>query len=616
MVVEKIKATPTLYGRKQEQTQKIKVAAYCRVSTDSEDQMNSYNSQMSYYKDLITKNKEYEFVGIYADPGITGTSTAKREEFQRMIADAKNKKIDLILTKSISRFARNTLDTLKYVRMLKEVGVAVKFEEENINTVSMDGELLLTILSSVAQQEVQNISANVKKGLDMKMQRGELVGFNGCLGYNYDIEKKTLTVNPEEAVVVKYIFKRYIDGLGTHMIAKELMKLGYKTKKGNTRWSSSTVGDILKNVKYKGDLVLGKTYTLDPISKKRYDNTGQSDMYYIKNHHEPIIDSDTFDLVQELIKKKRAFAFRRNPEDYDLPRMPYKRKYAFTGLTYCSYCGSRLMKRVVFAGTRNEKQVWCCSNHIRNGAPSCPDSRNIEQKVIEEAFVKSFNMLAKSSAKDIDDFIGEVSFALSGKDYTKRLKEISERKNKIERKKNNLLEMRSDDLITKEELYQKMSTINQELEALNKEEAEINSLDKSNNSFREKAMDFKNTLMNSNLLESFDRTIFESSVDRVIIGNDSDSNGITLVYKPEYSTDERKFDGKYGPINVNMITHFCCENNEESNDALKYINSNMTEMFTFDLPYEHFTFLPDGEGYSTTKVLRHTVPVRIMMATK
>lgn len=182
----------------------------------------------------------------------------KREDFQRLINDCMNGDVDMVITKSISRFARNTLDTLKYVRMLKDKGVAVFFEEENINTLTMDGELLLVILSSVAQQEVENISANVKKGLKMKMQRGELVGFQGCLGYDYNPEDKTLTVNEEEAAVVRYIFQRYTEGAGGSVIAKELENLGYKTKRGSPKWADSTVIGIIKNEKYKGDILLGK----------------------------------------------------------------------------------------------------------------------------------------------------------------------------------------------------------------------------------------------------------------------------------------------------------------------------------------------------------------------
>ena len=206
--VEVIKAQNTLSPRSRTNlTNRIRVAAYCRVSTDSEDQLHSYKSQVSYYSAMIQEKSEWSYAGIYADEGITGTQVAKREDFQRMINDCMSGKIDMVITKSISRFARNTLDTLKYVRQLKEKGVAVFFEEEHINTLTMDGELMLVILSSVAQQEVENISANVKKGLKMKMQRGEMVGFSSCLGYTYNPDTKNLVIHPEEAEIVRYIFR-------------------------------------------------------------------------------------------------------------------------------------------------------------------------------------------------------------------------------------------------------------------------------------------------------------------------------------------------------------------------------------------------------------------------
>ena len=201
-------------------TDRLRVCAYCRVSTGDEEQINSYESQKKYYDEKINSNSLWVFAGIYADEAITGTLDYKRNEFMRMITDAMEGKFDVIITKSISRFARNTLDTLKYVRMLKEKNVAILFEEENINTLEMAGELLLTILSSVAQQESETISSHVKLGLKMKQQRGELIGYNGCLGYTYDKESKSISVNEEEAEIVKYIFNRYAQGVGSSIIAK------------------------------------------------------------------------------------------------------------------------------------------------------------------------------------------------------------------------------------------------------------------------------------------------------------------------------------------------------------------------------------------------------------
>lgn len=338
-VIKANRSENRIRGRKVEV---LRVAAYCRVSTDSEDQLNSYKSQVTYYTDLIKKKHEWTLADIYADEAITGTQVAKREDFQRMINDCMNGDIDMVITKSISRFARNTLDTLKYVRMLKEKGIAVFFEDENINTLTMDGELLLVVLSSVAQQEVENISSNVKKGLKMKMQRGELVGFQGCLGYDYHKDTKSISVNEKEAEIVRYIFNRYIEGAGCTVIGNELENLGYKTKYGSSKWVQSTVIGIIKNEKYKGDLLLGKTFTVDPISKRRLENFGEEDKFYIRDHHEPIISEEIFEEAQKILAKRNT---NRNVHQEGQKRNKFSRKYAFSCMIKCGFCGGTLTRR-------------------------------------------------------------------------------------------------------------------------------------------------------------------------------------------------------------------------------------------------------------------------------
>lgn len=382
--VEIIKARNVLSSRARTNlTKRLRVAAYCRVSTDSEDQLNSYKSQVQHYTDLIKSKSEWDLAGIYADEAITGTQVTKREDFQRLINDCMNGDVDMIITKSISRFARNTLDTLKYVRMLKEKGIAVFFEEENINTLTMDGELLLVILSSVAQQEVENISANVKKGLKMKMQRGELVGFQGCLGYDYHPEDKSITINEEEAEIVRYIFRRYIEGAGGSVIAHELENLGYRTKRGSTRWAETTVIGIIKNEKYKGDILMGKTFTLDPISKRRLDNFGEEDQFYIRDHHEAIISEEMFEKAQEILKR-RAKPRRLGT---DGKREKFSRKYAFSCMLECGFCGGTLTRRSWHSGSQYNKTIWQCVTATKKGKKFCPDSKGIAEETIEQAFI-------------------------------------------------------------------------------------------------------------------------------------------------------------------------------------------------------------------------------------
>lgn len=279
----------------------LRVCAYARVSTEKEEQLNSYNSQLKYYEEKIKSNSDWLYVGIYADEGITGTLDYKRDGFMKMMQDATQNKFDMIITKSISRFGRNTVDTLKYVRALKEKGIAIYFEEERINTLEISGEIMLTVLSAMAQQESENISSHVKLGLQMKLKRGELIGYNGCLGYVYDKESKQISVNYEEAEIVRYIFERYCQGVGCTTIAKELTTMKYRTPTGKKKWHESTIRGILKNEKYKGDVLQGKTYTTDLISHRRVVNMGEENMYYMQEHHEPIISERMFNQVQEIL---------------------------------------------------------------------------------------------------------------------------------------------------------------------------------------------------------------------------------------------------------------------------------------------------------------------------
>ncbi len=512
MKVEVIKANGTRLGNKFQKTEQLRVAAYCRVSTDTEDQLNSYNSQVKYYTELIQNNPEYKFAGIYADPGISGTQTAKRDEFNKMIEDAKNGKIDMILTKSISRFARNTLDTLKYVRLLKEYNVSVKFEEENINTLTMEGEMLLTILSSVAQQEVENISQNVKKGLKMKMQRGEMVGFQRCLGYK--LENDELVIVPEEAEIVKFIYDKYLSGLGANLIAKELMKKGYESPKSGKKWAASTVTGILKNEKYKGDLILGKTYTLNPITKRRLKNHGEEESYFIKEHHTPIIDREMWDQVNALMKR-RAKPKKDASDNY---RDIKKRMHAFSQITECGYCGSTVCRKTRYASTKYSKGVWRCMRALKEGIDKCPESVVIDEEVLQNAFMRSFNRFIDLDQEKLEIFFKECIKELSLTDNTKEIDELEKKIIKLNKEKDNLMNLRlentlsTDDFNNKYVEYQKrIYNVQDEINKLKDEQRD------SDDQIR-KIKSFLDSLDNRERMEEFNREIFEAVIEKVIIG--------------------------------------------------------------------------------------------------
>ena len=549
--VEVIKARNTLSPRARTNFEKrLRVAAYCRVSTDTEDQLNSYKSQVEYYTELIKSKPEWSLAGIYADEAITGTQVKKREDFQRLINDCMNGDVDMVITKSISRFARNTLDTLKYVRMLKDKGVAVFFEEENINTLTMDGELLLVILSSVAQQEVENISANVKKGLKMKMQRGELVGFQGCLGYDYNPEDKTLTVNEEEAAVVRYIFQRYTEGAGGSVIAKELENLGYKTKRGSPKWADSTVIGIIKNEKYKGDILLGKTFTVDPISKRRLYNFGEEDQFYIREHHEPIISEEVFEAAQEILRRRA----KPRSLNVDGKREKFSRKYAFSCMIECGFCGGTLTRRSWHSSSQYNKAIWQCVVSTKKGKKFCPESKGVDERTIERAFVESYRLLCQNNKDVLDEFMKRTEEALSESNAGKRLAKAEKDIHALEVKKNKLVDMRLEDTIDKETYDRKYLDLSSQIEQLQKECESLQDAAETETTMRKRVAMFRQTLEQNEVLDTFDRHIFESIVEKVIVGGyDSDGNKdpymIVFVYKTGF---KNSVDGKnFKPLRKN-----------------------------------------------------------------
>ena len=492
--------------------ERLRVCAYCRVSTDNEEQLNSYQSQLKYYDEKINSKSEWQFAGIYADEAISGTLDFKRTDFMRMITDAMSGKFDMIITKSISRFARNTLDTLKYVRTLKEKNIAVLFEEENLNTLSGTGELILTVLSAMAQQESENISSHVLLGLKMKKDRGELIGYNGCYGYNYDLITKEITINEEQAKIIKYIFERYVEGIGSSTIAKELETKGIKSPKGNDKWNESTIRGILKNEKYIGDVLMGKTFTINPISHKRLSNLGEADKHYIKEHHEPIISKELFDRVQEIRIKRVGTreTGRRNNN--------YSKKYAFSSKLYCGFCGSLLTRRNWNSKRKYEKAVWQCIKRAKHGKEECPDCKAIPEEILENCFVQGYRILCNNNKKVVEDFLEKIENILKENTTETVVNKLEKDKEKINQKLNNLLELNLEGRINKEQYTLKYDEINTKLL---KVEQKIQSLLKDTNrneSIKHRLNKFKSLFKNIDIMKDFDKDVFECLIDRVIIG--------------------------------------------------------------------------------------------------
>ena len=345
------------------QTRK-KVAAYARVSRDTERLMHSVSAQVSYYSTLIQKNPEWEYAGVYADMGISGTDTARRSEFLRLLADCEEGKIDIILTKSISRFARNTVDLLETVRHLKNLGIEVQFEKENIHSLSEDGELMLTLLASFAQEESRSISENVKWGVRKRFQSGEIGAANKhILGYRYDDELRKYVIIPKEAESVRWMFQMYIDGVSLREIAGSMNRAGIRTTLGND-FQEASVRQLIFNEVYAGDIRRQKCYMADPITKTKVKNCGELPQYYMADCHEAIIDRETYAKVKAEMERRAGLV---NPT------------YPFTGKMKCGICGCSYTRRAAMVKGR-EYVSWFCRAKKEKGM-SCTSVNFSEEEL-------------------------------------------------------------------------------------------------------------------------------------------------------------------------------------------------------------------------------------------
>lgn len=382
--------------------EKRKVAAYARVSTDHEEQQTSYEAQVDYYTNYIRANADWEFVAVYADEGVTGCNTKKRSGFNQMVADALVGKIDLIITKSVSRFARNTVDSLTTIRTLKEHGVEVYFEKESIWTFDGRGELLISIMSSIAQEESRSISENCIWGQRKRFADGKVsVPFGRFLGYDRG-KDGNLVVNEKEAVIVRRIYGLFLQGHSPYAIAKKLTAEGIPTPGGKEKWSGSTVRSILTNEKYKGDALLQKVYTVDFLSKKKVKNDGQVPQYYVEDNHPAIIEPAVFDKVQIIMAARQPGKNRRSCAS------------PFSSRIKCGECGSWYGAKVWHSNDKYRKVIWQC-NHKFDGGCKC-GTPNITEDEIKAAFIMAMNMLITEKDAIISDFaaIKDIVFDTTG----------------------------------------------------------------------------------------------------------------------------------------------------------------------------------------------------------
>ena len=446
-----------------------RVAAYCRVSTDREEQEHSFETQKAMYTEMIMMKPTWQMAGIYADEGITGTVAKKRPGFMKMIEDCRKGKIDMIVTKSVSRFSRNNLDCLMYVRELKQLGIPIIFEKEGINTIQVSSELLLTLFGALSQAESESISMNVKLGIRQSLKNGNVrFSYKTFLGYRKGADGQPEIV-PEQADIVRRIYNDFLAGATYLEIAKRLTEEHVPTMGGGNRWFSERIKSILKNEKYKGDALLQKTYITDPISKRVKKNNGELPMYYVENSHPAIIERRIFDRVQEEIARRAGKKkVKQTGTKTELGR--YSGKYALTELLYCGECGTPY-RRCTWSRDGKKKIVWRCVSRLDYGKKYCKNSPSVEESRLHNAIAAAITKKANSEEINIGGIMDHIESFGSQRDtdgIIQRQRRIAE----IEKVIDDLARLNSDEAQSGEldykfsELYAELYSVKDELEEM------------------------------------------------------------------------------------------------------------------------------------------------------
>lgn len=454
-----------------------RVAAYCRVSTDREEQEHSFETQKAMYTEMIMMKPTWQTAGIYADEGITSTVAKKRPGFMKMIKDCRKGKIDMIVTKSVSRFSRNNLDCLMYVRELKQLGIPIIFEKEGINTIQVSSELLLTLFGALSQAESESISMNVKLGIRQSLKNGNVrFSYKTFLGYRKGADGQPEIV-PEQADIVRRIYNDFLAGATYLEIAKRLTEENVPTMGGGSRWFSERIKSILKNEKYKGDALLQKTYITDPISKRVKKNNGELPMYYVENSHPAIIERRIFDRVQEEIARRAGKKkVKQTGTKTELGR--YSGKYALTELLYCGECGTPY-RRCTWSRDGKKKIVWRCVSRLDYGKKYCKNSPSVEESRLHNAIAAAITKKANSEEINIGGIMDHIESFGSRRDsdgIIQRQRQIAE----IEKVIDDLARLNSDEAQSGEldykfsELYAELYSVKDEIEEM---QSDVSALD-------------------------------------------------------------------------------------------------------------------------------------------
>jgi len=504
----------------------VQVAAYARVSTEKDEQEDSFERQVEHYTSMIENNSEWHLVRIYADPGISGTRAEKRPEFMQMIADCREGKIEKVLVKSISRFARNTVDALNYIRELKDLGISVYFESENIDTLTPGGEVLLTILAAMAEQESRTISTNIKWAWQRKFQNGDIILNTGLmLGYRktgktdedghviYEIEEN-------EAEIVRRIYREFLAGITVTRICRGLEEDGIKTKLGKSKWRAGGIESILTNEKYTGNAVLGKTYKPDVLTRYRKANDGEkAPMYYVENSHPAIIEPEMFELVKaEIAKRKQA-------GEKAVGSSRYTSKYPFSGLMVCSECGSLLRRHVRTMGAGNKVASWACKLRVAEGRANC-DSHHVREDVLIQTYLAAIKQMS-TQAEEVIAVVREGTLMAMEPKNVNKLKEIE---NDIIALQEQVLKLHKDKmqgLITDTAYNKEIKRCSEKMTYLEQQQEELRTAETRYTEVKRWLDNFEKSLVKGDINCTLDAGTMKGLIERI---NVSDT-GIEVIFK-------------------------------------------------------------------------------------
>jgi DNA invertase Pin-like site-specific DNA recombinase/DNA-binding HxlR family transcriptional regulator len=491
-----------------------RVCAYCRVSTEADDQLNSLENQKSFFERYIGQNLDWEFCGLYVDEGLSGTSVEGRAGFKRMVADAEGHKFDLVLTKEISRFARNTLDSIFYTRKLKGLGVGVHFLNDNINTLDSDAELRLTIMSSIAQEESRKTSERVRWGQKRQMEQGFVFGASV---FGYHLKDGKLTINEDEAKVVRLIYELYLGGKGAHLVKKELENRGITAPLGGTRWSNVSVMQILKNEKYIGTLKQRKTITTDYLSHKSKINYGQEAFIIIENNHEPIISKEIFDKVKAESQKRKTATQERSR---------YSNRHTFSGKIECASCKSKFERRQKSHQEGNRQVAWRCSEAVKYGKEKINlqgqkvgcNNKSVHEEFLKENFLGALNSVIENKDVAVAQMRKAVQQAIDDSpNKNDELKEVMAGLDKISTKMLKLVDMYLDGLIKRQEYEQASKQYSKQQESLQKQLATLDSENKIAQDLQQKLDNVERAIENLVRLKEFDDSVCGEVLHKIVV---------------------------------------------------------------------------------------------------